>query len=100
YDPIGVPDIRRGLPTPVEIPPQDRLVLNRVRIESPGFWEFLGSLNPLLHIREYLNDRHRRRQDQEYREASEKKRLELENELLQAQIEREFNTVLKERIEI
>ena len=29
------------------IPPSARLVLERVRIESPGFWEFVASLNPL-----------------------------------------------------
>lgn len=100
YEPIGIPEFRRASLSPIEIPPPDRLVLNRVRIESPGFWEFLGSLNPLQHIREYLNDRHRRRQDIEYREPSEKKRLELENALLQAQIEREQNSVLRERIQI
>ena len=31
--------------------------------ESPGFWEFLGSLNPLEVIRRYLNDRHERAKD-------------------------------------
>ncbi len=64
------------------LPPSARLTLERVRIESPGFWEFLASLNPLQQIREYLNDRHHRRQDREFREASEKQRLELENELI------------------
>ncbi len=53
------------------VPPSARLVLERVRIESPGFWEFVASLNPLQQIREYLNDRHRRRQDRGFREASE-----------------------------
>ncbi len=45
------------------LPPNARLTLERVRIESPGIWEFLGSLNPLQQIREYLKDRHSRRQD-------------------------------------
>jgi hypothetical protein len=53
------------------VPPYARLVLEHVRIESPGFWEFVASLNPLQQIREYLNDRHRRRQDGEFRDASE-----------------------------
>ncbi len=70
-----------------EIPPSARLSLERVRIESPGFWEFLASLNPLQQIREYLNDRHRRRQDRDFREASEKERLDLDNELIRRQIE-------------
>lgn len=74
------------------LPPDARLTLERVRIESPGAWEFLGSLNPLQQIREYLKDRHSRRQDREYRENLEKEKLELENEVLR-------NTVLKQRIE-
>lgn len=68
------------------LPPSARLTLQRVRIESPGFWEFMASLNPLQQIREYLNDRHRRRQDHEFREASEKERLQLENELIRRQV--------------
>jgi hypothetical protein len=59
------------------VPPRSKLTLERVRIESPGFWEFAASLNPLQQIREYLNDRHRRRQDKEFREAAEKERLAL-----------------------
>jgi hypothetical protein len=82
------------------IPPGDRLILDRVRIESPGFWEFLGSLNPLQQLREYLNDRHKRRQDREFREAAEKERLMLENELIRGQIYEKENSVIRERIAI
>lgn len=82
------------------LPPNARLTLERVRIESPGFWEILGSLNPLQQIREYLNDRHRRRQDREFREASEKERLELDNELIRRQIEEKKIANLRERISI
>lgn len=82
------------------LPPAARLTLERVRIESPGFWEFLGSLNPLQQIREYLNDRHRRRQDRDFREASEKERLQLENELIRRQIAERENAILRERIAI
>lgn len=101
----GYPFAQFGLPwtlplDPQHIIPHDRLVVARIRIESPGFWEFVGSLNPLQQIREYLNDRHKRRQDREYREPSEKERLELENELLKLQIYEKQNTVLRERIEI
>ena len=52
--------------TPVEkemLPPNARLTLERIQIESPGVWEFAASLNPLQQIREYLNYRHRHRQD-------------------------------------
>lgn len=69
------------------VPPSARLTLERVSIESPGFWEFVGSLNPLEQIRRYLNDRHQRRQDQEYREPSERLQLELENEQKRLRIE-------------
>lgn len=49
--------------------PEHRLVIKSIRIESPGFWEVFASLNPLQQIREYLNDRHKRKQDREFREA-------------------------------
>lgn len=55
--------------SPEAVVPEHRLVVKRVRIESPGLWEFAASLNPLQQIREYLNDRHQRRQDREFREA-------------------------------
>ena len=71
------------------VPPSARLTLERVSIESPGFWQFIGSLNPLEQIRRYLNDRHQRRQDREYRETSERLRLELEYEQSQLRIEEE-----------
>ena len=63
------------------------------RLQSPGFWEFLGRLSPLEVVRQYLADRHERRKDREYREAEEKRRLRLENELLE-------NRVMRERIGI
>jgi len=31
----------------------DTLIINKVNIQSPGFWEFLGALYPLQQIREY-----------------------------------------------
>jgi hypothetical protein len=46
--------------------PKDRLVLSAAALSSPGFFEFLGSLNPLEVIRKYLVDRHERRKDREY----------------------------------
>jgi len=91
---------RRGRPRVDgdSVPPRARLTLQRVRIESPGFWEFAASLNPLQQIREYLNDRHRRRQDKEFREAAEKERLTLENELLRRQLAEKDNSIVRERI--
>jgi hypothetical protein len=75
------------------IPTRDRLVLRAARFESPGFWEFLGTLNPLEVIRQYLKDRHERKRDQAYRDAAEARRLELENHLLE-------NRVIRERVEL
>lgn len=82
------------------VPPDSRIALERVNIGSPGIWEFLASLNPLQQIREYLNDRHRRRQDREYREPSERTRLELEDEVIRLQIEKSELLNLKEFVTI
>lgn len=75
------------------VPPRDRLVLAAVQLHSPGAWDFLGKLNPLEVIRQYLCDRHERRKDKNYREAAERRRLELENQMLEGK-------VLKEKIGI
>lgn len=58
--------------------PGDRLQLSRINIQSPGFWEFLGALNPLQQIREYLKDRHERKKDKAYRNRQEEEKGELE----------------------
>ena len=75
------------------IPRSEELILAGVQLGSPGFWEFLGKLNPLEVIRQYLNDRHEQRKDREYRETAEKRRLRLEN------LQRE-NEVIAGRIRI
>lgn len=80
--------------------PEYRLELRRVSIQSPGVWEFIGGLNPLQQLREFLNDRHERRKDHEYRELAEKERLRLDNELLQRQIWEKENSVLREQLSI
>jgi hypothetical protein len=84
---------------PRALPPEYRLIIDKVRLESPGTWEFLGSLNPLQQIREYLNDRHQRRQDREYREHAEIEKLRLENELLQRAVWEKENAVLRDRVQ-
>ncbi len=73
------------------------LIVHRVVLESPGIWEFLGTLNPLEVLRKYLNDRHERRKDRNYREKAESRSLEIENALAElevvkrlAELEREF----------
>ncbi len=95
--PRAIRFLRDWPPSPKEIaslvPNRDRLVITGVSLQSPGFWEFLGNLNPLEVIRQYINDRHERRKDKDYRESSEARRLELENLKLE-------NEVLRERIKI
>lgn len=73
--------------------PADKLALSKVNIQSPGFWEFLGTVNPFNQIREYLKDRHERCKDKEYRSAQEKRKGELDI------IEKE-DGILKGRIEM
>jgi hypothetical protein len=75
------------------VPPTERLILAAVELSSPGAWEFLGNLNPLEVVRKYLNDRHERRKDRDYRERAEERRLQLENL-------RTENEVLEQRIRI
>ena len=80
--------------------PENRLVIDKIVIQSPGFWEIIGSLNPLQQIREYLNDRHKRQQDRKWRNETDKRKAELENQLLQRQIFESDNRLMKDRIEI
>ena len=77
------------------IPHFDRLVLKAVKLQSPGFWEFIGKLNPLEVIRLYLNDRHERRKDHKYRESAEKRKLDLENAILETKLRKEQIKVVK-----
>lgn len=57
----------------------DALRLRAVELHSPGHWDFIGRLNPLEVIRQFLQDCHERRKDREYRESAEVERLALEN---------------------
>ena len=75
------------------IPRSEQLTLSAVSLASPGFWEFLGTLNAFEVLRKYLNDRHERRKDRDYRESAEQRRLALENLVLE-------NRALSERIRI
>ena len=62
------------------------LELKRVILRSPGFWEFLGALNPLETIRKFLTDRHERKKDDTYRNQAEAKKLHLENKVLEIKL--------------
>ncbi len=75
------------------VPRSEQLILSAVSLNSPGSWDFLGTLNPLEVLRKYLNDRHERRKDHDYRESAEQRRLALENLILE-------NKVISERVRI
>lgn len=75
------------------IVPSDKLVLAKVNIQSPGYWEFLGGLNPLQQIREYIKDRHERQKDRKFRNRQ-------EEELGQLAIIEKQNTIVNQKIEI
>lgn len=69
--------------------PDDQLAIARISIQSPGWVELIGSLNPLQQLREYLKDRHERAKDKEWRSAAERDKAYLELEILRTQAERE-----------
>ena len=88
-----IPSIRK----PEELVlPDDRIQITSIVIKSPGFWEFLGNVNPLEVIRKYLCDRHERKKDKGYRNQLEKERGELENEKLRTQIVQDKVKFLKD----
>ena len=76
--------------------PSDQLEISRISIQSPGWVELIGSLNPLQQIREYLRDRHERVKDRDWRGQAEKERAQLENEILRSQAMRERVGVIRE----
>jgi hypothetical protein len=66
--------------------PDEQLQLSRITFSSPGFWEAIGALNPLETLRQFVNDRHERRKDRQYRESLEARRLFLETEQLRVDV--------------
>ncbi len=79
-----------------ELHPSQDLVLARVSFTSPGFWEFVGNLNPLKIIYDYLQQRHERQKDHKYRNRAEEEKLALENAILRNQVVKERVDLLKE----
>lgn len=79
YAPIQFPMLLE--PVAKYVPSGSALILQATTLSSPGFWEFLGRLNPLEQIRLYLNDRHERAKDHDYRNAAEAERLKTEQSL-------------------
>jgi len=76
--------------------PEDTLWLHRINIESPGFWEFLGALNPLETLRKYLADRHERIKDKQYRNQLEAEKMRLEVERLKTEVAKDRIDLLRE----
>jgi DNA-directed RNA polymerase subunit N (RpoN/RPB10) len=70
----------------VEASTDTSLRISSVQLQSPGFWEFLGTLNALETFRKYLADRHERRKDRNWREPYEAEKAGLENEQLRTQV--------------
>ena len=87
-------------PTPEKVaglvPSEDKLKLRGVELNSPGFWDFMGTLNPMEVVRQSVCDHHERRKDREYREPAEARKLELENELLAIEVFEKKLQILKE----
>jgi hypothetical protein len=73
----------------------EQLVISKIVIQSPGFWEFLGNLNPLYQIREYLKDHHGRKKDNDFRIAQEKAKGELEIVNLQLDLVEKYISTLQ-----
>ncbi|MFV0405065.1 MAG: hypothetical protein ACK5KV_14230 [Bacteroides graminisolvens] len=69
-----------------DIKEEDKLILRKISIQSPGFWELAGNLNPIQQIREFLKDHHERKKDRLYRMRQEKERNDLELEKLRLSV--------------
>lgn len=75
---------------------QHGLSIDKVVFKSPGFWEFIGKLNPLETIRQLMIDMHEREKDLNYRNEMDKQKLEIENKLLETKLIKERIEILKE----
>lgn len=85
-------------PAPVLLldePNPEPLLIARIQINSPGLWDFLGSLSPLEVLRRYLNDRHERKRGEDFR-ALELEEKRLQNEMLRTQVIRERIALFRE----
>lgn len=80
---------------------EERLTILSVNFNSPGFWDVIGSLNPLSQIREYIQDRHLRKRDMEFLESEKKskelanEKIKLENDILKLEITQTMINQLK-----
>ncbi|GHY85059.1 hypothetical protein VCSRO120_3556 [Vibrio cholerae] len=56
----------------------------------------MGKLNPLEVLRQYLNDRHERKKDEDYRNTLEKEKLGIENDILKLEFTRQVIEVARQ----
>jgi hypothetical protein len=83
--PFGWPTAHK--PAHEVIGTDDVLILQSVELQSPGYIEVLGALNPLEFIRRSLNDRHQRKPEL-WREAEPERAARLVNDNLELRNER------------
>jgi hypothetical protein len=76
------------------------LTLTAANLHSPGFWEFAGSLNPLGQARGYLNERHERCKDKDFRNDIERQKLLAEARLTEVAVRRAELDVTRTQYEI
>jgi hypothetical protein len=96
-------DLRRRPPTPVlhALTPRDqRLQVVKIAVASPGIWEFLGALNPLTFINDFLAQRHERNKDFTYRNEAERRRLDAENRRLEIENEIQEVQLVRDRLQL
>lgn len=72
------------------------LTIVKINFNSPGFWEVLGSYNPLRQIREYINERHNRQRDKNYAWNLEKRQKEVDIEKLILENDMKRLSIIKE----
>lgn len=99
--------IRSAGNTSAFMPVDYQLVVSAAEFGSPGWLEFVGALNPLTQIRDYLGERHERKKDLNYRNRREDEalalgndRTSLDNERIHLENELIRNTVLRERMDL
>jgi hypothetical protein len=80
------------------VTPGDRLLFGGARFDSPGWWQLVGAAHILDVIRCYLNDRHERRKDKDFRNAAERRKFEQEERAREIQLAYLEDCVIFERI--
>jgi uncharacterized membrane protein YgcG len=99
YDPYR-PEPRLHYWRAFQVPSESRLELTHVRAESLGYAVLRGASGPLETLRKYGKNRDDRRKDREWREALERERMEIENDLARAEAETMKTAAVRERYEL